>query len=280
MAWIRYDFTDNGSSILPARYYMAPNQYLQSPNKRFKLIFQADGNLALYDGAQAVWVADQNTPFTNLSKGNKKDPMMVFMNYGFVLDDPLRGRIWSTTPSDPTMGSREDASLRAFTQVQDDGNIVTVDTIPHWYAPNGRPFTPGVGAAMIIGGATELVPGQFYSAGDHSLVFQGDGNLVVYGPNSSVVWATYTHNKGAVKCVMQADGNLVIYAANNVPVWQSGTGGHPGATIRLQANGSFAIVTERPVWARFGYTPTIKPPRVFYPDHKWKTGSYTWDNVF
>lgn len=173
MAYIRYDFTDNGSSVLPARYYMKPNQYLQSPNKRFKLIFQADGNLALYDGVQAVWVADQNTPFTNVTKGNTKDPMMVYMNYGFVLDDPLRGRIWATTPSDPTMGSREDASLRAFTQVQDDGNIVTIDTIPHWFAPNGRLFTPAVGAAMIIDGNTELVPGQFYSAGDHSSSSKG-----------------------------------------------------------------------------------------------------------
>jgi hypothetical protein len=56
------------------------------------------------------------------------------------------------------------------------------------------------------------------------LVFQTDGNLVLYGIDDSTLpvditkgqyakalWATGTNGMGAVRCSMQADGNLVLY---------------------------------------------------------------------
>ncbi|WDH36575.1 putidacin L1 family lectin-like bacteriocin [Pseudomonas chlororaphis] len=272
--WVRYNFNDNGSPVLRARYEMLPNQYLQSPNKRFKLIFQDDGNLALYDGDANVWVANSSNPYTNSLVGANSNHTYLAMNYGLVLYDLINNRAWFTNPSDP-IDSHEAASLRAYTQLQDDGNIVTIDPITLW---NGTPSIPVEigGNAVVFAGPTELTMGVPYFCGDGALIFQGDGNVVNYGPNWSVRWASYTQNKGAVKAVFQADGNFVVYAANDVPLWNSGTGGNPDASLRLQPNGSLTVATDRPVWARFGYTPKIKPIRVLVEYGPYTVFKYDW----
>ncbi|WKV97459.1 hypothetical protein PYV50_02345 [Pseudomonas sp. H22_DOA] len=70
---------------------------------------------------------------------------------------------------------------------------------------------------------------------------------------------------------MQEDGNFVIYGQDNTPLWFTGTAGKPGAMAKIQANGSFSIISEKPVWARFGFTPTILPKRVF----NWDGGAWS-----
>ncbi len=58
------------------------------------------------------------------------------------------------------------------------------------------------------------------------MVMQTDGNLVVYGGNGSVLFATNTqfNNTNAV-LVMQNDGNLVMYRNFNMnsAIWNSGS---------------------------------------------------------
>ncbi|MGH8448256.1 putidacin L1 family lectin-like bacteriocin [Pseudomonas sp.] len=262
----RVQFTNNGSPVLPPRNSMNPGQYLESPNKRFKLILQTDMNLVLYDNGTAVWVADSNTPYSStLSNPVAKVPNSFYVFESGVLSDHVHVRIWSTVNSTPP-DSVAAAAYRNFLQVQDDGNIVIVDSRAIWNGTPSIPLDPG-GTAFLFGGPTELVMGVPYFAGDGALIFQGDGNVVNYGPNWSVRWASYTQNKGATRAVFQADGNFVVYAANNVPLWNSGTGGNPGATLRLQPNGSLAVVQEVPVWARFGYTPTIRRRKIYYPNN-------------
>merc|ERR1719223_2100472 len=55
----------------------------------------------------------------------------------------------------------------------------------------------------------------------YSLVCQGDGNLIIYGP-SGAEWSTGTHGNGNI-CVMQTDGSLVIYTNDGSPTWHSYT---------------------------------------------------------
>lgn len=60
--------------------------------------------------------------------------------------------------------------------------------------------------------------------GCFKLVFQTDGNMVVYqNPTNAVVWSANTFNSGAVRAAMQKDGNFVLYTSSNSPVWSSGS---------------------------------------------------------
>ncbi len=60
------------------------------------------------------------------------------------------------------------------------------------------------------------------SAGPSTLVMQGDGNLVLYGPSGDT-WSSGTWGHPGAYAVMQGDANLVVYGLNGVPLWGSGT---------------------------------------------------------
>ena len=60
--------------------------------------------------------------------------------------------------------------------------------------------------------------------GDY-LVFQGDGNLVVYKSTGVAAWSTGTNGHPQDMMVLQLDGNLVIYDVDGVPLWSSDTYG-------------------------------------------------------
>ena len=53
------------------------------------------------------------------------------------------------------------------------------------------------------------------------LIVQGDGNVVIYGPNG-VVWATGTSASGAYLTLQSNDGNLVLYDGNGAFQWGAG----------------------------------------------------------
>jgi hypothetical protein len=56
-------------------------------------------------------------------------------------------------------------------------------------------------------------------SGYFQLIFQEDGNLVMYDIFGNAHWNTGTQGKGASRAIMQTDGNLVLYKANNDVVW-------------------------------------------------------------
>ncbi|AZD65985.1 D-mannose binding lectin [Pseudomonas chlororaphis] len=255
----RTPFQGSGTSILPAYQTMTAGQFLLSPSGRFKLLLQADGNLVLLDNGAVAWIANTDQPYSSTIPLRYQVPPQFYVQYGAFLDDPARARTWLTNN---TTFTSEDQWNRTHLVLQDDGNLVLVDSQAIWNGTPSIPVMAGANASVLFAGPVELAPGIPYFCGDGALIFQGDGNVVNYGPNWSVRWASYTQNKGAVKAVFQADGNFVVYAANDVPLWNSGTGGNPGAVLRLQPNGGLSVVKETPVWARFGYQPTYRPIRL------------------
>jgi hypothetical protein len=85
------------------------------------------------------------------------------------------------------------------------------------------------------------------------LVFQSDGNLVLYVRRQGervARWASNTWHRGGDHCVMQGDGNLVIYTGGNKPIWDSKTWGHGGARLSLQGDENVVIYHQnKPIWA-------------------------------
>lgn len=81
------------------------------------------------------------------------------------------------------------------------------------------------------------------------LVFQQDGNLVVYDQNSSAQWAARTDGKGWT-CAFQGDGNLVVYDSDGNPEWASNSDGHPNAQLVVQGDGNVVVYDGTDaVWA-------------------------------
>lgn len=75
----------------------------------------------------------------------------------------------------------------------------------------------------------------------YTLVFQGDGNLVLYGP-SGAVWASCSQDAAPTGAFMQTDGNLVVYASAGAK-WNSHTAGHAGARLWFEGG---AVVMRAP----------------------------------
>jgi len=263
---VKTPFTRSGTSVLPPNQYMSIGQELVSPNGRYKLILQPDANLVLYDGDIATWVANGSQPYSFDTYNRRYAQTRFYVSNSVFLEDSQRSRIWTAS----TGRTEEGLWYRSHLVVQDDGNLVTLD-VQALYTTLKTTLLPNSEDVAIIPPNTALEMGKAYTVGDYSLIFQVDGNLVVYGANGVVMWNSGTYGKGATEAVMQADGNFVIYNAQGVALWSTGTYGHPGAYAQIQKNGAFVICSGTLLWARFGWAPG-KLPNVFYPDNgKWNT---------
>ncbi|MBI4266488.1 MAG: hypothetical protein HY657_19135 [Acidobacteria bacterium] len=89
--------------------------------------------------------------------------------------------------------------------------------------------------------------------GRYRLVYQGDGNLVLYDDQTrDAPWASNTGGTRPGSVTMQNDGNLVIYDAAGAPLFASNTPGNSGAYLVLQNDGNLVIYRTdgRPIWDR------------------------------
>jgi hypothetical protein len=118
-------FQANGSSLLPPNQTMSPGQYLQSPNGKFRLVLEADGNLVIKEGEVVVWVADSNQPYSStLYPKRMREPLQfVIANSGFLYNPSIK-RLWiagSTHSRDKSLW------YNACMTIQDDSNLVIHD---------------------------------------------------------------------------------------------------------------------------------------------------------
>ncbi|MBL8916987.1 MAG: DUF1592 domain-containing protein [Archangium sp.] len=100
-------------------------------------------------------------------------------------------------------------------------------------------------ATVLLSSGASLGPdaSRRSSDGAYNLLYQLDGNLVLYRTSGGAVWASGTQNTRPRNAVMQADGNLVIYDENGTPVWHAHTYGNPGAQLFIEASGRLSIRT-------------------------------------
>lgn len=117
-------FNASGAPVLPPNQKMTQGQFLQSPNGRFRLELQGDGNLVIKDNGATVWVADRSQVFSvTISRKQRGAPWVVVSNNGF-LHDPARSRLWIAESSHTKDKSRW---YHSHMSMQDDGNLVIYD---------------------------------------------------------------------------------------------------------------------------------------------------------
>lgn len=94
--------------------------------------------------------------------------------------------------------------------------------------------------------------------GLYSIIFQSDGNLVVYKANVGALWASGTYGNLGAKAYLQSDGNLVIYRADGAALFQTKTNGNASDELVMQDDGNAVIYSSdnRALWnsATYGRT--------------------------
>lgn len=97
---------------------------------------------------------------------------------------------------------------------------------------------------LLVGSRSDcLNPGDALFSEDesHRLIYQGDGNLVLYDSAGAALWSTGTNGNPAWRTYMQPDGNFVVYSTEGVPVFATGTQDHPDAYALVTNDGHFQI---------------------------------------
>jgi pimeloyl-ACP methyl ester carboxylesterase len=125
--------------------------------------------------------------------------------------------------------------------------------------PADNPPDPGDSEESGGGGADTLASGTALHAGEglfsangrYHLVYQGDGNLVLYRDDGTPLWASHTDGSAPGVVVMQGDGNLVMYDGQDVPIWHTGTSGYGGAWLVVGNDGNVVVYDAHgsPLWA-------------------------------
>lgn len=82
-----------------------------------------------------------------------------------------------------------------------------------------------------------------------TLALQADGDLVLRC-GTAVKWSSGTAGAQAQFLVLQGDGHLVLYGPNYTPVWWNGAYGFTGAFLQVQNDGNLVVYTgATPRWS-------------------------------
>ncbi|WP_431906489.1 hypothetical protein [Micromonospora carbonacea] len=147
--------------------------------------------------------------------------------------DPTGAPRPSAVVSTPT--PRRPASPRAGTP-----SAAPTSGPPRSAAPTGR--------TRVVTATAVLRPGEAWSTDRLSLAVTGTGDVVLRDRGRSV-WSSGTTGRDVRELVFQADGNLVLYAHDDSTVWSSATPGNDGATLTLGGDGNVRIGLDgRTLW--------------------------------
>lgn len=251
MSTSRYWHSDSLGSITPtapatgdrlsAGQQLAAGQQLTSPNGKYTLVMQTDGNIVVYaSGSRVLWQSATN--------GRPGARLVLQGDGNLVAYGADNKAVWHTD----TWGASGGRLV-----LQDDGNAVlyTAGGTPMWFTGWDR------GAGVPIDSMyplQQLTAGQqlLSANGSHRLVMQGDGNVVVYGPGLRPVWFTGTRVAGS-RLILQGDGNVIARTPSRQVAWHAGTWGNPGTRLVVQNDGNLVLYAAngRPLWsALYGRT--------------------------
>jgi len=252
----------DGRDALPPQ--LNPGDGIRSTDGRFRLIYQGDGNLVLYDeNGTALWSSG--------TAGVQPGRAVMQGDGNLVIYNAAGEAVWSS-------GTAEHPGARLI--VQRDGNVVIYDSadVALWWTGTVQPVAgtppgpapsgggtgggtpsgdapsngPGQGGAGVLSPGATLNPGGAVTSDDgrYSLVYQADGNLVLYAQGAAR-WSSRTDGTTPGVVAMQGDGNLVVYDSNGTPVWASRTDGHPDAQLFVQSDGNVVIYENggRAIWS-------------------------------
>jgi hypothetical protein len=220
---------------------MADQQCLRSPNGRYAFRVQNDGNAVVYDGSTPIWHTH--------TYGVANRYLSFQMDGNLVVYNANRTPAWNAATN-----GRGGTILK----MQDDGNLVIyrLNNSVVWSSKYGHTPFCGLGSATLTRAQT-LRNGQklVSSNSRYCFIMQTDGNAVVfdsdYAGKLTPIWHSNTYGVTNRYLVFQNDGNLVVYNADRTPAWNSGTYDNTGTLLKMQDDGNLVIyrANNTPIWA-------------------------------
>jgi hypothetical protein len=218
---------NSNHNILASGTSLQPNQSLLSPDGQSAFILQSDGNLVLYNNFKPSW--------NSVTFGRAPDHLQMGADGNLVIYFK-DGSTWSTNTG---------GHLGAYLKLQTDGNLVLYDANnnPLWNTVSFQ-TTDHLSYVVNLWRGGTMLPGQEMETPDrhYKLVFQADGNLVLYSETSGhALWNSVSFGSGGQYLMLQDDGNLVLYNANYQAIWNSKTNGRGGSQLAIQTDGNLVL---------------------------------------
>lgn len=93
---------------------------------------------------------------------------------------------------------------------------------------------------------TNLIKDRRYQSQNrqHFLIFQNDGNLVVYNRKNRPEWDSKTQGQGS-RAIFQEDGNFVVYNPSGKAVFSTNTANKNATNLEMQDDGNLVIYNRR-----------------------------------
>jgi hypothetical protein len=224
------------SGLLRPGALLRTGHAVRSPNKRYTLLMQTDGNLVLYRGRTALWGSG--------TEGHPGASALMQTDGNLVIYSKAKTALWNTATY---------AHNGAYLAVQNDGNLVI-------YGKAGKALWWRAVYNQLLQAGEILKPGQAVLSASrrYTLLMQTDGNLVLYR-GKTALWSSVTGGNPGGYAAMQTDGNLVVYSASGTALWSSVTGGNAGAHLAVQDDGNLVMYSKagKALWWRNIYIATL-----------------------
>ncbi len=219
---------NNSCSVnFPPTTFFAPGNYysgdvIYSIDTEYRCVVQPDGNLCVYHytSNNAVWYTNTAIEYNYIFP-----EFRVTELGGIEIAGTRRGGTRKTILSN--------VGVRCFLHIDASNGILCMRTYDRPTMIKWMNFNV---QGTIKYDASGLI--KVYNSFKPDTVYKASEEKICYSPNMEF------------KLVFQQDGNLVLYKDNNGAVyWSSGTYGHPEATLAIQSDGNVVIYDNgNPIW--------------------------------
>jgi hypothetical protein len=197
-------------------------QSRRSPNGRYRLVMQRDGNVVLHakGSQQELW--------SSQSGGHAGATAELQEDGNLVVYSPSRSPLFWTA----TQGQAGNRLV-----VQNDGNVVV-------YSPARVALWSSAEDVHALTQDQVLRPGQSRSSSDRrfELRMQEDGNLALYEVSTNnLLWSSQTAGHAGATGEMQRDGNFVVYSVSRQPLFRTFTEGQAGNRLVVENDGHVVV---------------------------------------
>ncbi|WFE26862.1 hypothetical protein O7623_26920 [Solwaraspora sp. WMMD791] len=249
---------------LNANTTMYGGQYILSPDGRYGLLMQTDGNLVAYGPSPCGWAQPNicRGPYDwwASNTGGQPGNRVVMQSDGNLVVYRPNGSVAWASNTDGSGATRVMVTNQGFLYLARwDGSMVRLliglaEQNSYLAYAGTMPASYRLTTLRYMSSPNEV----------YHLMQQQDGNLVLYGPANSVLWSSGTNQivvggMSIRETRMQSDGNLVVYASSAATapaVWASNSvGAGPTPELVLHNDGNL-VLRSWSTWQVFWQTGT------------------------